>query len=184
MHKQFQVCTFRKLLSGRRFQCSPKPTNPFSLNWVALAPTSTQLLPRCLPSPGSKFLRTTTSNLHNFKDTCPQNSPIRPSSWEVRRSHGTESGGDSVADFDVNKEVDLINLKFADAREEIESALDSNETVYFDEEAECARAAVKEVLDLFDGLLGKLPEREKTALQRSMGLKMEQLKAELLQLED
>lgn len=63
-------------------------------------------------------------------------------------------------------------------------AMDSKETVYFDEEAECARAAVKEVLDLFSGLLSKLKESEKEALQRSMGLKIEQLKAELKQLDD
>lgn len=78
----------------------------------------------------------------------------------------------------------MINLKFAEAREEIEMAMDSKETVYFDEEAECARAAVKEVLDLFNGLLSKLKESEKEALQRSMGLKIEQLKAELKQLDD
>ncbi|KAJ4847503.1 hypothetical protein Tsubulata_012252 [Turnera subulata] len=50
--------------------------------------------------------------------------------------------------------------------------------------AECARAAVKQVMDMFQGLLEKLPESEKAALQRSMGLKMEQLKAELQQLDD
>ena len=89
-----------------------------------------------------------------------------------------------MPELDVNKEVDMINLKFAEAREEIEMAMESKETVYFDEEAECARAAVKEVMDMFEGLLGKLPESEKAALQRSMGLKMEQLKAELQQLDD
>lgn len=80
--------------------------------------------------------------------------------------------------------MDEINLKFAEAREEIEMALESKETVYFDEEAECARAAVKEVLDLFEGLLEKLPEKEKGVVQRSMGLKIEQLKAELAQLNE
>lgn len=80
--------------------------------------------------------------------------------------------------------MDLINLKFAEAREEIEMAMESKETVYFDEEADCARAAVKEVLDLFEGLLAKLPDSEKAGLQRSMGLKIEQLKAELQQLDE
>lgn len=86
--------------------------------------------------------------------------------------------------MDQDKVVDLINIKFAEAREEIEMAMESKETVYFDEEAECARAAVKEVVDLFEGLLAKLSETEKAALQRSMGLKIEQLKAELKQLDD
>lgn len=85
---------------------------------------------------------------------------------------------------ETDREVDKINLKFAEAREEIESAMESKETVYFDEEAECARAAVKEVLDLYEGLLAKLPDNEKAAIQRSMGLKIEQLKAELEQLNE
>lgn len=86
--------------------------------------------------------------------------------------------------IDYGKEVDEINLKFAEAREEIDAALESKETVYFDEEAECAREAVKSVFDMFEGLLARLPERDRLALQRSMGLKMEQLKAELKQLDD
>ncbi|GAB4861080.1 hypothetical protein Ancab_036238 [Ancistrocladus abbreviatus] len=90
----------------------------------------------------------------------------------------------SATEIDVNKIVDEINLKFAEAREEVEAAMESKETVYFDEEAECARAAVKEVLEMFEDLLGKVEERERVALQRSMGLKIEQLKAELQQLND
>ncbi|PKI62374.1 hypothetical protein CRG98_017180 [Punica granatum] len=78
----------------------------------------------------------------------------------------------------------IADRTFAEAREEIEMAMESKETVYFDEEAECAKAVVKEVVDLFDGLLAKLPESERAALQRSMGLKIEQLKAELKQLDD
>ncbi|KAK7270404.1 hypothetical protein RIF29_23508 [Crotalaria pallida] len=86
--------------------------------------------------------------------------------------------------LDQDKEVDMINLKFAVAREEIEMALESRDTVYFDEEAECARAAVNEVLDLFEGLLAKVSEKDKASLQRSMGLKIQQLKAELKQLDE
>ncbi|CAN0827240.1 L-type lectin-domain containing receptor kinase VII.1, partial [Linum grandiflorum] len=39
-------------------------------------------------------------------------------------------------------------------------------------------------LSVYDTLLGKLPETKKGVVQRSMGLKMEQLKAEVKQLED
>ncbi|VFR00322.1 unnamed protein product [Cuscuta campestris] len=85
---------------------------------------------------------------------------------------------------DADRVVDEINLKFAEAREEIESAMESKETLYFDEEAECARKAVNEVLELYEGLLQKLPEKEREAIQRSMGLKIEQLKAELEQLNE
>ncbi|GAB2270273.1 hypothetical protein Dimus_005178 [Dionaea muscipula] len=99
------------------------------------------------------------------------------------RNYGSESSS-TTPDFDVHKVVDEINLKFAEAREEIESAMDSKETVYFDEEAESARAAVKQVLEMFEDLLEKLKGRERDALLRSMGLKIEQLKAELQQLND
>lgn len=86
--------------------------------------------------------------------------------------------------LDYSKEVDEINSKFAEAREELEMAMESKETVYFDEEAETARDAVKQTLEMFDALLAKLPEAERGAVQRSMGLKMEQLKAELSQLNE
>ena len=62
--------------------------------------------------------------------------------------------------------------------------MESKETVYFNEEAECARAVVKDVLDMYDGLLSKLGEKERGGIQRSMGLKIEQLKAELDQLNE
>lgn len=87
-------------------------------------------------------------------------------------------------DVDYNRVVDEINLKFAEAREDIDAAMESKETVYFDEEAEIARDSVKEALDMFDSLLARLEDKEKGSLQRSMGLKMEQLKAELQQLND
>ncbi|CAA7052356.1 unnamed protein product [Microthlaspi erraticum] len=99
---------------------------------------------------------------------------------ENQRRFGTDSGSPP----DVNKVVDEINLKFAEAREEIEMAMDAKETVYFNEEAECARTAVTEVLEMFSGLLEKVTEKEKASLQRSMGLKIEQLKAELEQLNE
>ncbi|XP_062180309.1 embryogenesis-like protein [Phragmites australis] len=85
---------------------------------------------------------------------------------------------------DYGKEVDEVNRKFAEAREEIEAAMDSKETVYFDEEASVARDAANEALASFDALLARLPPADADALRRSMGLKMEQLKAELKQLED
>ncbi|KAG7659231.1 hypothetical protein ISN44_As01g061350 [Arabidopsis suecica] len=101
---------------------------------------------------------------------------------ENQRRYST--GSSSGSPPDVNKVVDEINLKFAEAREEIEMAMDAKETVYFNEEAECARDAVAEVLEMFQGLLGKVTEKEKASLQRSMGLKIEQLKAELEQLNE
>ncbi|XP_071714818.1 embryogenesis-like protein [Rutidosis leptorrhynchoides] len=100
--------------------------------------------------------------------------PLLYTQFNIFRSYNVET----------DKVVDEINLKFAEAREEIETAMESKETVYFNEEAECARAVVKDVLDMYDGLLSKLPEKERGGIQRSMGLKIEQLKAELEQLNE
>lgn len=56
--------------------------------------------------------------------------------------------------------------------------------VYFNESAEVARKAVGDVLGRWQTLLASLPEEEQGKLQRSMGLKIEQLKAELKELDD
>nr|XP_010915078.1 uncharacterized protein LOC105040305 [Elaeis guineensis] len=155
------------LKSISTFSSSPKPSS-YSLPRIPAEPPKSSRLP----------LPTSTSR--------PPCRPFLPNpSPHVRNRAGDRrefSAGESSTDH--SKEVDEINLKFAEAREEIEAALESKETVYFDEEAECAREAVKVVLDMFKGLLARLPEKERTALQRSMGLKIEQLKAELKQLDD
>ncbi|CAL9240323.1 unnamed protein product [Arabidopsis halleri] len=129
-----------------------------------------------LGSPYSKSSLSETSSASSLISRIPN------AFQENQRRYGTDSSSGSPVD--VNKVVDEINLKFAEAREEIEMAMDAKETVYFNEEAECARAAVAEVLEMFEGLLGKVTEKEKASLQRSMGLKIEQLKAELQQLNE
>lgn len=56
--------------------------------------------------------------------------------------------------------------------------------VYFNESAEVARTAVADVLGRWQALLGRVSEDDQAKLQRSMGLKIEQLKAELKELDD
>ena len=75
-----------------------------------------------------------------------------------------------------------VNALFADARDEIESALESKGTTYFDEDAKLAKEATKECVDKYEELLRRCgdenDESERDAIRRSMGLKIEQLKAE------
>ncbi|CAA3013158.1 Hypothetical predicted protein [Olea europaea subsp. europaea] len=111
---------------------------------------------------------------HHFYHPANLNSPTYVSIYQDFRQYSV----------DADKEVDKINLKFVEAREDIESAMESKETVYFDEEAECARASVNEVLEMYEGLLKKLPDNQRSAIQRAMGLKIEQLKAEVGQLNE
>ncbi|KAG8067364.1 hypothetical protein GUJ93_ZPchr0005g14278 [Zizania palustris] len=90
----------------------------------------------------------------------------------------------AFSSVDYGTDVDEMNREFAEAREDIEAAMESKETVYFDEEAACARDAAGEALAAFDALLARLPPADAGSLRRSMGLKMEQLKAELKQLDE
>ncbi|MFS7912831.1 hypothetical protein Hanom_Chr02g00134481 [Helianthus anomalus] len=143
-----------KIITRHPFRPSSKPISP-----IPIKPITTKYFhPFCHPTtlPPSRFKK-----------------PLYPQ-FNICRSYNVET----------DKVVDEINLKFAEAREEIEMAMESKETVYFNEEAECARAVVKEVLDMYHGLLSKLPEKERGGIQRSMGLKIEQLKAELEQLNE
>lgn len=176
MYKRSQISLFKSIFNNP-FRSSPRPTPPFALNSLSQIPTHPQLSPDLVPSSKRQFsvnpYSLTSQKCHFAR---PQGSPTS--------YYSTESGAESGTELDYNKEVDMINLKFAEARDEIEMAMESKETVYFNEEAECARDAVKEVLDRFEGLLRKLKESEKEALRRSMGLKIEQLKAELQQLDD
>ena len=71
-----------------------------------------------------------------------------------------------------------VNALFADARDEIESALESKGTTYFDEDAKLAKEATKECLDKYEELLRRCGDSENSKIRRSMGLKIEQLKAE------
>jgi len=125
-----------------------------------------QALPRATPAPALAEWR-------------PLPAAALPASGS-RRAFSSSSS--SAADY--GKDVDEVNRKFAEAREEIEAAMESKETVYFDEEASVARDAANEALAAFDALLARLPPADADAVRRSMGLKMEQLKAELKQLED
>jgi hypothetical protein len=56
--------------------------------------------------------------------------------------------------------------------------------VYFNESAEVARKAVGDVVERWQALLARVSEEEQAKLQRSMGLKIEQLKAELKELDE
>ncbi|KAL3513981.1 hypothetical protein ACH5RR_026698 [Cinchona calisaya] len=164
MHQRSSI-NLCKLIFRHPFQRSSKPISPF------FKKPFTSLSNQCSSDP--------------FSILNPKKNPyfLQPFS-SISSTQFKKLQNLRLYSVETDKEVDTINLKFAEAREEIDSAMESKETVYFDDEADCARAAVKEVLDLYEGLLRKLPENGRAAIQRSMGLKIEQLKAELEQLND
>ena len=80
---------------------------------------------------------------------------------------------------EILKRVDEINSQFATARDEIELAMDSVGTTYFNDEATDALNLGREVIQKYEQLLTLVSADKRTELQRSLGLKMGQLKAEL-----
>lgn len=80
-------------------------------------------------------------------------------------------------------QIDELNDKFVEARDEIEYAQEDAETTYFNESHKLARESVGIVTTMYKDILADLSEADKGKLQRSMGMKMEQLKAELGQLD-
>ena len=73
-------------------------------------------------------------------------------------------------------QVDTLNDLFVAARDEIEYAQEDAETTYFNESHKVAKEAVGDVTAKYREVLGQLSEADRGKLQRSMGMKMEQLK--------
>ncbi|GBF95252.1 hypothetical protein Rsub_08283 [Raphidocelis subcapitata] len=104
----------------------------------------------------------------------------RPQQQQQQQQRAAFSSGG----VDIEAETSAINDAFVQAREDIADARDDAETTYFNESHKQASESVGEVLSLWTSLLGKLPEKQRGEVMRSMGLKMEQLKAELKELDE
>ncbi|KAG1662068.1 hypothetical protein FOA52_005315 [Chlamydomonas sp. UWO 241] len=102
--------------------------------------------------------------------------PGRAGSMRAHAPCGTRTM--SSLQVEIDKEVEAINNLFVEARDEIEFAAEDSETTYFNDSVEEAKKVVDECVGKFDALVARLPGDEASKLQRSMGLKMQQLKAE------
>jgi hypothetical protein len=61
----------------------------------------------------------------------------------------------------------------------IEDAVESQESTYFDADAEAASDAVDAAVAAYNALIADLDESKRAEVQRANGLKVEQLKGEL-----
>ena len=81
---------------------------------------------------------------------------------------------------DARAREDALNDLFVEAREEIENAMESVGSTYFNEDAEHARDATRAATEAYEALLASLPDDDaRGAMKRSMGMKFEQLRGEL-----
>eukprot|EP00467_Chlorarachnion_reptans_P006701 CAMPEP_0114538110 /NCGR_PEP_ID=MMETSP0109-20121206/29956_1 /TAXON_ID=29199 /ORGANISM="Chlorarachnion reptans, Strain CCCM449" /LENGTH=95 /DNA_ID=CAMNT_0001722083 /DNA_START=140 /DNA_END=427 /DNA_ORIENTATION=- len=85
---------------------------------------------------------------------------------------------------DTGKLLDELTDKFSEARMEIADALDSKETVYFNEDAKIALEVTGEALEVYEDILQSVDAERKKQIQTEWGMRIEQLKQEAKLLED
>ena len=124
----------------------------------------------CLHTKEDIMLRTTVSRLLRRNARATNNAVLGLGSIK-RRNISTE---------EQMKLEQEINATFAEAREEIEAAMESVGTTYFNDDAEIAKELTRDCVAKYEELLTKCEgdAGRKEKIQRSMGLKIEQLKAE------
>lgn len=94
------------------------------------------------------------------------------------------SSAPTLSDDEVKKHVEDISEKFKEAMELLDDARSSAGTVYFSDDMVDAEDAIREVLADYDGLMKKMNESQRRTVVRTIGLKIEELKAQVQMLRD
>lgn len=105
---------------------------------------------------------------------------LHRSSFASSSSSPTAGDGETPS---LDARLDAVNRLFSSAREDLEDAQEDEGTVHFEQSYNNAYNGVQKTLEAFDAVLSSLDEEQRGSVRRSMGLKMEQLKAELAALE-
>ena len=82
-------------------------------------------------------------------------------------------------DAATQRKLDDFQELFVEARECISDTVESTDSIYFDEDAEDAIAAVGAAVAEFEAIVADLDEATRGEVMRANGLKVEQLKGEL-----
>ncbi|KAK7112059.1 hypothetical protein V1264_011572 [Littorina saxatilis] len=83
-----------------------------------------------------------------------------------------------LAPEEVKKRVEGLTDRFAEARELLGDARESLGSTYFSEDMQEAQEAVSETLTTYEALLADLDEDQRNDVVRSIGLRMEELRAQ------
>ena len=111
--------------------------------------------------------------------------PAQPSHARLGAASGPTFASSSFATAAPTKpatpppDVDTVNALFIEAREELEYAAEDAGTTYAGESYTAAAAAVAAAGDAYAAFIASLPEEARGPAQRGMGMKFEQLRAEL-----
>lgn len=85
----------------------------------------------------------------------------------------------ALSEQEIKKYMDGISDKFGEAMELLSDARSSMGTVYFSDDMTDAEAVIDEVLTEYESLLKLLTDSQSKDVTRAIGLKMEELKAQL-----
>ncbi|XP_041474538.1 uncharacterized protein LOC121423275 [Lytechinus variegatus] len=96
-------------------------------------------------------------------------------SQEFSSSSNEKSG---ITEKELKREIDDLTDKFMETRELLEDAMEAKGTVYFNDDLKDAKEAVQETLSQFEDLMVKLSEEQERNVRRTIGLKMEELRAQ------
>ncbi|CAI8007757.1 hypothetical protein GBAR_LOCUS5360 [Geodia barretti] len=159
-------------MSGRRLL-----GNKLFLSSAALAARRRVSVP-CL-SAGSIHLWSSSYNHHRSRTTAPVRTTCRLKvvRWWCRPSQARFYC--SITESEVRRRVEDISALFFEARELLGDARASANTVYFNEDMQDARIAVEEAVGQYNNLLSMLSETQSRSVVATIGLKMEELKAQL-----
>lgn len=89
-----------------------------------------------------------------------------------------------MTEAQIKRVVDSISEKFSEALELMNDARASSGTVYFSEDVIDTRAQVEETLGDYTKLLSQLDDQQRKRVIQTIGLKMEELKAQMSLLEE
>lgn len=90
----------------------------------------------------------------------------------------------NLDDAEIKRKVEDISGKFKEAMDLLDDARGSMGTVYFSEDMTDAENAIEEVLSDYDTLMKEINEDQRRNVVRTIGLKIEELKAQVQMLKD
>lgn len=141
--------------------------------WFSFRKNSLQLAEKSLYQINRKYIaKSLINNLRSKNFVINQYKPV----YIARRYFCLQK---YVSDEEVKKHVDDLSEKFSEAVGLLEDARQSLGTVYFSEDMKDAENTVTTILNEYNSLLEKLHETQRMNVNRTIGLKMHELQAQL-----
>ncbi|PIK51234.1 hypothetical protein BSL78_11894 [Apostichopus japonicus] len=110
----------------------------------------------------------------------PQTTGLYQNRYSVKWfNHSAQlSSSSTLSHTDLRKEVDSLSDQFIETRELLDDARNSFGSVYFNEDLNEAQESLSNTLEQYSTLLEKLSDAQRQQVARTVGLKMEELKAQ------